>query len=312
MLGCGWEIRYHIATILAAHWWEFVGQYRRWIRPVVFPAERDPASAQLPHCGARLPRVRLPQMRPLRAGAPLVQEPVLPYPAQRDKHATDLWTDQVLNRLWGLIWYAHIGASLLDPRFSVRYIGRYTKRAVLAEYRITFYDGRTVRFAFRDYAAGGRTSFATVSVNAFIGRLVRHIPGKYFPMVRYAGLFCNRWRRRYLAQAQAAMGRKESGGASVPEPVPWAERQEQLTGTNPLLCPCCHVPMVLAVVLFGPWEQIQSQPSTRVLGIPAALSGSDQNYDHAGRGAFGCRGQLARRRAYPKRSVPSSPAGSGA
>ncbi len=36
MLGCGSEIRYHIATILAAHWWEFVGQYRRWIRPVVF------------------------------------------------------------------------------------------------------------------------------------------------------------------------------------------------------------------------------------------------------------------------------------
>jgi len=42
----------------------------------------------------------------------------------------------VLNKLWSITWYAHIGASLLDPRFSVRYIGRYTKRAVLAEYRI--------------------------------------------------------------------------------------------------------------------------------------------------------------------------------
>jgi hypothetical protein len=48
----------------------------------------------------------------------------------------------MLNKLWSLIWYAHIGSSLLDPRFSVRYIGRYTKRAVLAEYRITYYDGR--------------------------------------------------------------------------------------------------------------------------------------------------------------------------
>ncbi|HEX9735327.1 MAG TPA: transposase, partial [Thermoanaerobaculia bacterium] len=45
-------------------------------------------------------------------------------------------------------WYAHIGASLLDPRATVRYIGRYTKRAVLAEYRITFYDGEVIRFAF--------------------------------------------------------------------------------------------------------------------------------------------------------------------
>ena len=33
--------------------------------------------------------------------------------------------------------YVHIGAALLDPSATVRYIGRYTKRAVLAEYRIT-------------------------------------------------------------------------------------------------------------------------------------------------------------------------------
>jgi len=27
------HIRYHIAAILAAHWLEFVAQYKRWIRP---------------------------------------------------------------------------------------------------------------------------------------------------------------------------------------------------------------------------------------------------------------------------------------
>jgi hypothetical protein len=43
----------------------------------------------------------------------------------------------VLNKLWRITWYVYIGASLLDPRFSVQYIGRYTKRAVMAEYRIT-------------------------------------------------------------------------------------------------------------------------------------------------------------------------------
>ena len=42
----------------------------------------------------------------------------------------------MLNKLWSLTWYAHIGASLLDPRFSIAYIGRYTKRAVMAEYPI--------------------------------------------------------------------------------------------------------------------------------------------------------------------------------
>jgi hypothetical protein len=42
----------------------------------------------------------------------------------------------MLNKLWKLTWWGFIGSSLADPRFSVRYIGRYTKRAVPAEYRI--------------------------------------------------------------------------------------------------------------------------------------------------------------------------------
>src|SRR4029078_12006979 len=32
----------------------------------------------------------------------------------------------LLQRLYEMTWYAHIGASLCDPRFTVRYIGRYT------------------------------------------------------------------------------------------------------------------------------------------------------------------------------------------
>jgi hypothetical protein len=62
----------------------------------------------------------------------------------------------MINELWNLTWYAYIGASLLDPRFSVQYIGRYTKRAVMAEYRIVYYNGKIVRFSYKDYAHGGK------------------------------------------------------------------------------------------------------------------------------------------------------------
>jgi hypothetical protein len=81
----------------------------------------------------------------------------------------------MLNKLWNLTWYAYIGASVFDPRFSVHYIGRYTKRAVIAEYRIVYYDGKIVRFSFKDYAEGGKTSYMSLKVNTFIGRLIRHI-----------------------------------------------------------------------------------------------------------------------------------------
>ncbi len=130
--------------------------------------------------------------------------------------------NKVMSTIYKLTWYVHIGKSLLDPQATVRYIGRYTKRAVLAEYRITRYDGKIVRFAFKDYAQGGKTSYKTMPVLAFIGRLIRHIPDKHFKMVRYAGLFATRWKAQYLAQARAGPrgSSRSCHGSRLPFPVP--------------------------------------------------------------------------------------------
>jgi len=186
----------------------------------------------------------------------------------------------MLNKLWSVTWYAWIVASLLDPRFSVGYIGRYTKRAVLAEYRITYYDGKIIRFAYRDYAEGGKTSYMTLKVTTFIGRLVRHIPDKGFPMIRYAGLFANRWRKGYLAKARKAL-KKWRRQQKVAQPrlnkqetkLTWAERQALYTGTNPLVCPVCGQPMVLVGIVFGSWAEVQEwfQKGGRDPTIPRSL-----------------------------------------
>jgi hypothetical protein len=169
----------------------------------------------------------------------------------------------LLKKLYDLIWYAHIGACLLDPSASLRYIGRYTKRAVLAEYRITSYDGKKVRFAFRDYAHGGKTSYKTLPVLAFIGRLVRHIPDKHFKMVRYGGLFAPRWKSRYLELARRALGQEEPADTTTAEAAElplslqsWHERQ-RAQGNDPLRCPACNEPMVPLDAVFGPHARIE-------------------------------------------------------
>jgi hypothetical protein len=168
----------------------------------------------------------------------------------------------LLRRLYEMIWYVHIGASLRDPNFTLRYIGRYTKRAVLAEYRITDYDPErsTVRFAFQDYAQGGRTSYKTLPVLAFLGRLIRHIPDKHFKMVRYGGLFATRWRQHYLAHARSLLGQNKPAPEEPTHdtPVcllPWRERRIA-EGTDPLLCPICRVPLQFVRLVFGTHEPI--------------------------------------------------------
>ena len=54
MLGPAPHIRYHIAAILVAHWVQFVAQYKRWIRPVVFENVRKVLACRTPVLGEGL------------------------------------------------------------------------------------------------------------------------------------------------------------------------------------------------------------------------------------------------------------------
>lgn len=168
--------------------------------------------------------------------------------------------NKFLGRLYKLNWYVHIGASLKDPRATVRYIGRYTKRAVLAEYRITHYDTKIVRFAFKDYAHGGKTSFKTLPVLKFLAKLICHIPDKYFKMVRYAGIFANRWKAKYLDLARKALGRSTIASTKE-QKIPlslmsWRQRQEIQQGKDPLVCDRCQVKMRFLGTMFGAHAQV--------------------------------------------------------
>ena len=164
----------------------------------------------------------------------------------------------MLNKLWNITWYAYIGSSLLDPRFSIQYIGRYTKRAVMAEYRISYYDDKIVRFSYKDYAEGGKISFMTLKVHTFIGRLIRHIPDKHFPMIRYAGLFSNRWKKQYLSQARIALIQSDPDEPhTINKPPSWSERQVDYTGIDPLICPHCDQPLTFIGTFFGNWNLLQ-------------------------------------------------------
>ena len=83
----------------------------------------------------------------------------------------------------------------------------------------------------------------TLKVHTFIGRLIRQNPDKHFPMIRYAGLFCNRWKRQYLSQARIALNQSDPDDCDENANLSWAERQADYTGIDPLICPNCDQPL---------------------------------------------------------------------
>jgi hypothetical protein len=105
--------------------------------------------------------------------------------------------DTFLNNLYSKIWYVSLGRKLPDAGFTITYIGRYTKRPVIAESRILCYDGKFVVFSYDDQITS-QTYHVKLSVEQFIARLIRHIPDKGFRQIRYAGIFAQRVRSKLI------------------------------------------------------------------------------------------------------------------
>lgn len=102
-----------------------------------------------------------------------------------------------LNNLYSKIWYVNIGIKLSDARFTITYIGRYTKRPVIAESRILEYDGKFITFSYEDQLSS-ETCYVRLTVEDFIARLIRHIPDKGFRQIHYAGVFGPRVRSKLI------------------------------------------------------------------------------------------------------------------
>jgi hypothetical protein len=80
------------------------------------------------------------------------------------------------------------------PNAVIRYIGRYSKRACISEYKITDIDGEYISFKYKDYKTIDQDGKPVVKVlklhySEFFPRLLQHVPLPYFRLVRYYGLY---------------------------------------------------------------------------------------------------------------------------
>lgn len=145
--------------------------------------------------------------------------------------------NQWLDFLYRKEWYAHVKERLDSLEFTIRYIGRYAKRPVIAETRLKEFDGETVTVSHKDKKLGQEV-ILKMPVLEFIGKLVRHIPEKHHRMIRYSGLFAGRVKAEKLGLVRAAL---KEGALPIYTPMPvtsWRDRMKRWTGVDPYLCSC--------------------------------------------------------------------------
>jgi hypothetical protein len=135
-------------------------------------------------------------------------------------------------------WVIHFEAAMDTPAAVIRYIGRYSKRACLSEYKITRMEGEEIGFHYKDYRSRdfyGQPIEKEMILNyrKFFPLLLQHVPLPYFRMVRYYGIYSNKGPlpKEYFDQGDDL-------------PLDWASIQESKTGENPLICQRCKLDKV--------------------------------------------------------------------
>ena len=122
----------------------------------------------------------------------------------------------------------------------MRYFGRYTHRIAISNHRLVAFDGKRVRFRWKDYAHGGRQGVMKLKPTEFLRRFFLHVLPKGFVRIRHYGLLSNRFRKQCLPLAQKLLAL--DGRNPLPKPAP-----KDPTACAPLWhCPKCGRPMRVA------------------------------------------------------------------
>lgn len=135
-------------------------------------------------------------------------------------------------------WQIHLEPPMKTPADVIRYIGRYSKRACLSEYKITGIEGEYISFTYKDYAErvdkADPKSKATektmrLHYKDFFPLLLQHVALPYFRLVRYYGCY-----GRFKKIPQEYKPKPEETDLSQQ-----VEEEYQTSENNPKYCAAC-------------------------------------------------------------------------
>lgn len=128
-------------------------------------------------------------------------------------------------------WMVYAKKPFSSPEEVVRYIGRYTHRIAISNYRIQSIDNHRVCFDYRDYKDQGKVKIMTLSAEEFIRRFLLHILPKGFKKIRFYGFWSNGTKEKALEQIREVLGLVCAPLESIEKEL--KEDQQQR-------CPCCQ------------------------------------------------------------------------
>ena len=145
----------------------------------------------------------------------------------------------LLDKLYSIKWVSYCKRPFGGPKQVIEYLGRYTHRVAISNYRIQKMEDGKVSFKWRDYRDNNREKIMTLDAFEFIRRFLLHVLPKGYCKIRYYGLLSNRHKSSKLKRSKEVLCVCKHEEAAAEPSLDWADLIFQLTGKDPRICPEC-------------------------------------------------------------------------
>lgn len=135
-------------------------------------------------------------------------------------------------------WIVYCKKPFLGPKQVLSYLGKYTHRIAISNYRIVKLENERVFFKVRDNKSPEKQKIMSLHVTEFMRRFLLHVLPKGFVRMRHFGLLGNRYKKEKIAIIRKLNGVLEKLISKVEED--WKGMLRRLTEINPDLCPKCR------------------------------------------------------------------------
>ena len=148
-------------------------------------------------------------------------------------------------KLYRKKWVVYAKRPFAKPENVIEYLGRYTHKTAISNYRLKQVDDHTVKFSYKDYKTGGTVKEMTLAVLEFIRRFALHVLPHGFGRMRHFGILSSRGQVTQIPIIQADMG------ITKPKLTKDQLRQKALGRLKiNATCPCCKQEKLQRILPF--------------------------------------------------------------
>ena len=150
------------------------------------------------------------------------------------------------SKLYDGKWVVYAKEAFGGPKQVLEYLGRYTHRIAISNYRIEKVDATHVTFRYLD-RKNNKTKYRRVKGEDFIALFLQHVLPKRFVKIRHYGFLSSRNKKVDLQRIRKALGATQ---ASEKQKLTTREVILKTTGVDPYKCPKCKTGTMVVVKII--------------------------------------------------------------